>query len=234
MSARGKDPKSDNSHYLIYAAAYLTAVFLLMRFIPQLAILLLVLGVTFAAVLLGMKMVDGVKAGRNQFRKNTKNDFKSRVRTRLHECKASEARFREEAETVRESIRKLRDDLDRISTTDESELERGQTLIKELQAEFNLRHAKAAFFADCATKLQQLLDRHRLQESIAARKKELEALRETNFDDEASVEETRYHLEQDSIELATITELSQDIAVSFKAEQAEELRARLEKLRGSL
>lgn len=234
MSARGKDPKSDNSNYLIYAAAYLTVVFVLMRFLPQFAILLLVLGITLAAVFIGMKMVDGVKAGRKKFQNSAKNDFKSRVLARLQECKANEVRFREEAEAVRESIRKLRDDLERISTADKSELERGQTLIKELQAEFNLRHAKAAFFADCATKLQQLLDRHRLQESIAARKKELEALRETNFDDEASVEETRYHLEQDSIELATITELSQDIAVSFKAEQAEELRARLEKLRGSL
>jgi len=234
MSAHGKDPQPDHTNNLIYAAVYLTAVFILMRFNPQLAITFLVIGIVFFLGVFGLKLSKGIRKGFLDHKNRTSDDFKLRVKRRLLECKLNEERFRDEAETVRDSIRQLRDDLELTAEVDPHEKERGETLVKELQAEFNLRHAKAAFFADCATKLQQLLDRHRLHESIAARKKELEALRETNFDDEAAVEETRYHLEQDSIELNTIAELTRDIAVSLKAEQAEELRARLEKLRTSL
>lgn len=232
MSAPGKTPSPDYSNLLIYAAIYLAAVFVIMRFSPRLALGLLallgVVGLGAAGYLLYRRLLE--KAGTKQRR----HDFKSRVRARLEECRVSEQRFRGEAEQVRLSIRQLRDDLQLGTEADKEEKERGEALVKELQAEFNLRHAKAAFFADCAAKLQQLLNRHRLHESISARKRELEQLRQTNFDDEAAVEETRYHLEQDTIELDTIAELSRDVAISFKAEQAEALRARLEKLRAKL
>ncbi|MEL7163426.1 MAG: hypothetical protein AAFN92_21895 [Bacteroidota bacterium] len=232
MSAPGKTPSPDYSNFLIYAAIYLAVVFVIMRFSPRLAIgLLALLGV---AALAGAGYFLFQRFQQKTKGKVQRNDFKSRVRARLTECRASEHRFREEAEQVRHSIRQLRDDLELGTEADQEEKERGEALVKELRAEFNLRHAKAAFFADCATKLQQLLDRHRLHESINARKKELEQLRQTNFDDEATVEETRYHLEQDTIELDTIAELSRDVAVSFKAEQAEALRARLEQLRAKL
>jgi len=232
MSAPGKRPEKDHSNYLIYAAVYLAIVFVLMRFSARLAFALLFLLAGAACVFGAYLLVRQIQT--RKARTGKEDDFKSRVRTRLAECRASENRFREEAERVHASIRQLRDDIERSDAADEDERARGQVLVKELQAEFDLRHAKAAFFAECATKLQQLLDRHRLHESITARKKELEALRETNYDDEAAVEETRYHLEQDGIELDTIAELSRDIAVSFKAEQAEALRARLEKLRTDL
>jgi cell division protein FtsB len=160
--------------------------------------------------------------------------FEKRVRARLGECRTQEDRFREEAKTIMNSIRTLRDDLSRSGTATVEERQRAEEVIRDLEAEFNLRHAKAAFFTDCAAKLEELLQRHRLQESIAARKKELRELRSTNFDDEARVEELRYHLEQDRIQLDTITELSRTMAVSFKAEQAEELRVRLDALRTAL
>lgn len=162
------------------------------------------------------------------------SEFQQRVETRLRECREQEDRFREEAKSIMTSVRTLRDDLSRSNAATAEEKGRAEEVIRELEAEFNLRHAKAAFFTDCAVKLEELLQRHRLQESIAARKKELTTLRSTNFDDEARVEELRYHLEQDRIQLDTITELSRTMAVSFKAEQAEELRVRLDALRTTL
>ncbi|MBC6995457.1 hypothetical protein QWY85_10275 [Neolewinella lacunae] len=221
-----------NPTLLIFIAVYLMAVVFLLRVAPRVAILMFLLGalggVAWAAWE-GRRRWLGARLARKEER-----TFAGRVSKRLRECLAQEERFRSEAESIRESTRALREDLEKSGNAGADEIARGEQLIRDFEAEFNLRHAKAAFFADCAKRLRELLDRHRLHESIAARRKELEALRSTNFDDEASLEETRYHLEQDSIQLDTIAELSRDVAISYKAEQAEELRARLEKLRTSL
>lgn len=227
MSAPGKNPLPDSQTFLIGLGIYLTLAILLMRFMPALAILLLALG------LVGMLGYYGWLL-RDNLRKDKTDDFASRVRQRHADCKHKEEKFRSEAEQIRLSIATLRDDLERSVAAGDEEIARAEAVIKELEAEFNLRHAKASFFADCATKLKTLLDRYQLQESIAARKRELDTLRSANFDDEAALEETRYHLERDTIELDTIAELSKEAFVSFKAEQAEELRQRLEKLRSQL
>ena len=174
-----------------------------------------------------------VFAGKDSFGGN-KNTFAGRIEARLLECRVKEEQFRNESHFIRDRIQGLREDLERSSRADESERARAQVLIKEFEAEFDLRHAKVSFFNECAERLEELLARHRLHQSINDRKKELEQLRQSNFDDEATMEETRYHLEQDTIQLDTIAELTQDATVSFKAEQAEELRQRLEKLRSSL
>lgn len=227
-----RDPESELYTYLLVGSVYLALVFFSFRLFPQVAILLLAIG---AVVGLGWFFAFGrQKLREKQLVRREKNTFAGRIKTRLEECQAKEAQFRNEAEFIRGRIRSLRDDLERSALADEAEKARAQVLIKEFEAEFNLRHAKASFFADCIKRLEELLARHQLNQSIAARKRELEELRKTNFDDEARMEETRYHLEQDTIQLDTITELSKDISVSFKAEQAEELRARLEKLRISL
>lgn len=227
-----RDPESELYTYLLVGSVYLALALLSFRLFPQVAILLLVIG---AVAVLGWLLV----VGRQKFRarvlkRKGDNTFAGRIQARLAECRDKEAQFRNEAEFIRDRIRSLREDLKRSARADEAEKARAQVLIKEFEAEFNLRHAKASFFADCTKRLEELLARHQLNLSITARKRELEELRKTNFDDEASIEETRYHLEQDTIQLDTITELSRDISVSFKAEQAEELRARLEKLRISL
>ena len=160
--------------------------------------------------------------------------FSRRVAERLTDCRRREERFRDEGEQILHSIATLRDDLSRNGNPSEEERTRAETVIKELEGEFSLRHAKASFFADCSVKLKELLDRHRLVESIAARRRELREMRQNNFDDEAAVEETRFSIEQDSIELDTIVELSHTATHSHKAEQTEDLRARLERLRSSL
>ncbi len=231
MSAPGNTPSPDTSTKLIVLGIYLTIVILLMRFNPGMSIILLGLGIFAGLGYYAFKEQDDL---RKKFTKPDTTDFATRVKLRYLDCQEKEEKFRSEAEGIRKSILTLREDLERSVAAGEEERNHATSLIKEFEAEFNLRHAKAAFFADCATKLKTLLDRYQLQESIIARKKELEALRSTNFDDEAALEETRYHLERDTIELDTITELGKEVFVSFKAEQAEELRDRLEKLRSSL
>lgn len=227
MSAPGKNTKPDSQMLLIGLGIYLTLTVLIMRFLPGLAIMLLVIG------LVGMLGYYGWLFSQRRS-KNKTDDFADRVMQRFQDCRQKEEQFRSEAEQIRQSIATLRDDVERSTAAGEDERARAENVIKELEAEFNLRHAKASFFADCATKLKTLLDRYRLQESIAARKKELDHLRSANFDDEAALEETRYHLERDTVELDTIAELSKEAFVNFKAEQADELRQKLEKLRSQL
>lgn len=218
--------------YLLPAVAYLLLTMLVFRISPPLALTLLIIGFTvglgwFLAV--GRQKLETMRSERSE-----RNTFGGRIRSRLEECREKEAKFRNEADFIRGRITALREDLERGTKADESEKARAQVLIKEFEAEFNLRHAKTSFFSDCIKRLEELLARHQLHQSINDRKRELEELRKSNFDDEATMEETRYHLEQDTIQLDTIAELSKDVTVSFKAEQAEELRTRLEKLRSSL
>ncbi len=229
MSAPANTTGPDNPTLLIYACLYFLVASLMLRLSPGLGIMLFLIGIIGIAAYFGASWLKKHRAS-----KPDTADIGFRINQRYNDCKAKEERFRTEAENIRQSIATLRDDIERSTTADTEEVARAQKLITDFEAEFNLRHAKASFFADCAAKLKALLDRHQLQESIAARKRELEALRSTNFDDEAALEETRYHLEKDTIELDTIAELSREAFVSFKAEQAEELRLRLEKLRGEL
>jgi len=229
MSAPANTTGPDHLTLLIYACLYFLVASLMLRFSPGLGLMLFIIGIVGIAVYFGTSWF----RKQREAKPNT-TDIGYRIRKRYEDCKAKEERFRTEAENIRQSIATLRDDIDRSTTADPQEIARAQKLIVEFEAEFNLRHAKASFFADCGAKLKALLGRHQLQESIAARKRELENLRSTNFDDEAALEETRYHLEKDTIELDTIAELSREAFVSFKAEQAEELRLRLEQLRSEL
>ncbi|NJC28139.1 hypothetical protein [Neolewinella antarctica] len=228
MSAK-TDPTEPNwNNLLIAGAAYLLVLFGIITLNPFVGVVLFLfsslVALATAAVFFLRRKVD--------VRKETKDQgLGARLRRRLTACQRQEDKFRDEADAIRVSIEELRNDLERSTTAPAEELERGEKVLKALKAEFDLRHTKALFFADCATRLKQLLARHQLNDNIARRQKELSTLRATNFDDEAAVEETHYHLEQDSIQIETVSELSKEVGDYFKTEQAEELRQRLEKLR---
>lgn len=235
MSAPNHNPQPSKKALLAVAGlSFITLIVLLFRVSPRLAFALICFGLGLGIYWVATEGVRGVRKGIARYRAKDGNDFGLRVEARRRDCLRQEERFRSEAEDIRRSIATLRADLDRSGGAESEAADRARRLIKEFDAEFNLRLAKAAFFADCANKLQTLRDRYTLQQSIAARKQELDHLRSTNFDDEAQLEETRYHLEREGIELATIEELSREAFVSAKAEQAEALRLRLEKLRGEL
>lgn len=226
MSGSEKTPEN----YLLFPILLLAIAFFTFRLSPALAATLMIIaggGMIYLAYQL-------VNRQRNQADNSKGDAFGSRIQQRYQSCLTREEKFRTEAEKIRLRIAQLREDLARSANAEAQEIARAQQLITEFEAEFKLRHAKAAFFADCAAKLNSLQDRYQLQRSITEGKRELDALRAANFDDEASLEETRYHLERDTIELDTIAELSKEAFVSFKAEQAEELRLRLEKLREEL
>jgi hypothetical protein len=230
MNVFGKNNWPDLPTALLYGGIYLVVVLVFFRASPPVAATLLLLGLAS----LPYFAFHYYKQYRADHPNSSDDAFGQRVNQRYKDCRTKEEQFRTEAERIRLSIVSLRDDVERSATADAGEIDRAKTLITEFEAEFNLRHAKASFFADCAIKLKSLLDRYQLQQSIATRKRELDALRSANFDDEATLEETRFHLERDTIELDTIAELSKEAFVSFKAEQADELRLRLEKLRGEL
>lgn len=220
---------NDNSHkvdpslVMILTAAVLFWSAVLAFFVPSLAVVVVFAGIIAFAFYLNYVNISGVT--------DAEEDFAAQVRRRLDHCKAQEDHFRDEAEAVRRSIRALRDDLEDAPAEWTAEHAQAKTTLADLKAEFNLRHVKALFFADCATRLQEMLGRYQLRQSIQARRDELRRLRRTNHDVEADMEETRYHLERDAAQLEAIAELSREAVGDFQAERAEELRARLEELR---
>lgn len=233
-----KSPQGpDLPRLFLIASVTLMAFALLLRVYPPLAFMGFLIGCVGGFFFLGDRfrvwIMGKQSAGGDRYAAGD-TEFSRRVAERLADCREREERFRDEGERILKSISTLRDDLSRNANSSSEEVDRAQQVIKELEAEFSLRHAKASFFADCAERLRVLLDRHRLVESIAARRRELRDLRQSNFDDEAAVEETRFSIEQDSIELDTIVELSNSAVASNKTEQTEDLRDRLERLRATL
>ena len=222
---------TDLTRHLLLGGVALLSLLLLLRIHPPMAFMAFAIGATVGFFLLGQRLTSFGKKGNGD---GADTDFSRRVSERLADCRQREENFRDEGERILRSISTLRDDMDRSASVDPDARSKAAAIIKELEAEFSLRHAKANFFADCAARLKELLDRHRLVESMAARRRELRDLRQNNFDDEAAVEETRFGIEQDTIQLDTIVELSNSAASSNKAEQAEALRDRLERLRTSL
>ncbi|WP_157976045.1 hypothetical protein [Lewinella sp. IMCC34191] len=222
----------DYTRIILIGGIVVLSLLLLLRVYPPLAFMAFLVALTVGFVFLGGSVKRYLlKDSRPEA---DQSEFAQRVAERLYDCRNREERFRDEGERILKSMATLRDDLSRSPGVDPTEVQKAEQVIRELEAEFSLRHAKASFFAECAQQLKELLDRHRLVESITARRRELRALRQTNFDDEAVVEETRFHIEQDSIELDTIVELSNNAANSSKAEQANALRRRLEQLRDTL
>ena len=222
----------DHTRILLTAGLVVLCLLLLLRVHPPAAFMGALIGGAVGLAFVGGYL--GRWLGKSTGRADDDSEFARRVAERLQDCRQREERFRDEGERIMRSIATLRDDLSRSPDVDPVEASKAEAVIRELEAEFSLRHAKAGFFAECALKLKELLDRHRLVESITARRRELRNLRQSNFDDEAVVEETRFHIEQDTIELDTIVELSNNAASSSKAEQTDALRARLEQLRGKL
>ncbi|PPK85294.1 hypothetical protein CLV84_2188 [Neolewinella xylanilytica] len=222
----------DYTRTILIGGLVVLSLLLLLRIYPPLAFTAFLLAAAVAFVLVGGSVTQWLRG--NARPQADESEFAQRVSERLRDCRQREERFRDEGERILKSIATLRDDLSRNTSVDPTEVKKAEDVIRELEAEFSLRHAKAGFFAECAQQLKELLDRHRLMESISARRRELRNLRQTNYDDEAVVEETRFHIEQDSIELDTIVELSNNAAGSSKAEQANALRRRLEQLRGTL
>lgn len=231
MSAPKKNSPPDLNNLLLAGVAYLTFVMIALYVNPLVGIGLFVFGILVSIATASFYYL---RRGLGEFTAKEDQSFGARVRRRLRDCEMQEDKFRDQANTIKKNIDNLQNDLDRSKTAPAEEIARGEKVIAALKAEFDLRHTKALFFADCATRLKELLDRHQLNESIAAHQKELSRLRATNFDDEAAVEETRYHLEQDSIQLETLSELTKDVGEYFKTEQAEELRQRLEALRSKI
>lgn len=166
--------------------------------------------------------------------KEHERTFVGQVEARLASCREQEARFQQEAADIRDRMSSLRAMLEGRQQLMEEDRARAQVLLRDFSAEFDLRHAKAQFFGACIIRLEALLDRQQLYQRMEEDKRLLEKLRSSNFDDEAHIEETRYQLEQDTIQLSTIMELSQNVFRSDRADQAQALRRQLEKLKDTL
>ena len=225
------DDNPNVNYLLIAGAVYLTFLLIAISINPVIGVSLFLFSSAVGCV---AAIIYIIRRQVEQRARPQVHGFGPRCRDRIAECRRQEDKFRDEANTIRRNITSLQEDLERSTTAPRQDIERAENTVKALKAEFDLRHTKALFFADCATRLEQLLRRHRLNENIKQRQQELEQLRTTNLNDEATVEETRHFLEQDSNQLEALTKINREVSEYFKTEHAEELRDRMDKLRSKI
>ena len=235
MSAPQQDPTPNQNYLLVAGAVYLLVLIVLSLVNPTLGIAVIIFNAVLALAtgvifVVRRRLDEAAGAGLG----GKERGFATRVGQRLRECRRQEDKFRDEANAIRRSITALQEDIARGTTAPSEEVARAEETLTALKSEFDLRHTKALFFADCATRLQQLLDRHRLNESVKQRQQELNQLRSANFDDEASVEEARYYVEQNTTQLETLEAIKQDVEQHPTNSNAKELQERLDALRKNI
>ncbi len=160
--------------------------------------------------------------------KQAANSFAGSIEQKMTAARQQALLFREEAEKINQSRLELLKQLEKTKGAEAIIQQKGEHLLRELNQEQALRHAKATFFDTAAAELQNLLEQHKLQEQLLLKEAELEALRANNFDDIAHMDNLRYTLERDKIRLATIGELTHRAAVSPNLHDTEQLHLDLE------
>lgn len=153
-----------------------------------------------------------------------------RIEQRIDTCNTHVAEYETEIAELREDLRKLRDRIDEIGTPHPESRRESERLAREFEREIQLRQSKIDFFQQCIGQLEDLLRQHYLNLEIQRSREKIDQLKQRRTDDVASMEEMRYQIEQESIQLETITELSQRAAAAEGLDQTEFLRGEIQKM----
>jgi hypothetical protein len=213
---------------LIQAALLVVGIMIFVRFLPLLlrfllpALALVLLG---AIVYLAWQQVD--KARQKRALAGT---TEGRILARIDFCKEQTAQNQEELVHIRENIEDLHRQLQAVEGLTPNKRQGLQRLAREFEAELQLRQAKAAFFELALKKLQNVLRNSQISQTLDAKEEELRRLKETRYDDLASMEELRSDLETETLYLDTIDELSLKLDSSTSLENAVKLRNELEEM----
>lgn len=114
-----------------------------------------------------------------------------------------------------------------LSTSNRQEI---QGLLAAYKKERRLRITKQEFFDASQEKLGIMLKNKRISEELAAKKAQLEQLREEQFEELAELENIRYDIETDIFYLDAIDELSEKILAQKTSQSADTLKLELEKM----
>ncbi len=114
-----------------------------------------------------------------------------------------------------------------LSTSNRQEI---QGLLEAYKKERRLRITKQEFFKASQEKLGIMLKNKSISEDLAAKKAQLEELREEQYEELAELETIRYDIESDVFYLDAIDELSEKILAQKTAQSADTLKLELEKM----
>lgn len=151
-----------------------------------------------------------------------------------------EGRANQQLDRLEELAEKNQEELDLINTalqdiqykTQESLSSSNRQEIQGLLAAYKkerlLRITKQEFFEASQEKLAVMLKNKRISEELAAKKAQLEQLREEQFEELAELENIRYDIETDIFYLDAIDELSEKILAQKTSQSADTLKLELE------
>ncbi len=199
---------------------------LFVRFFPALWGALAFGALLFPLLLLGLLAHRFWK--KKQAPKLANSNSANSLEQKIAEAQQQADHFRTTAQQIQKSRQELALQLDKTKNPTPAVAEKSQRLLRELDEEQALRNAKANFFEALVVGLQDLREQGLLQEQLSCKEAELEALRASNYDDIAHMEELRYALERDKAYLDTIGTLTHRAANSPNLNDTQQLRLDLE------
>lgn len=200
----------------------------LLRFAGPLRFLIVTLAIAGAVGFLIYLAYEFVRQQRAKSRQDF--DLPEGVAQRLQQVeqqvKANEAEMR----AIRKSLRELRQEVrneDALNVKNRSE---AQYLIREFEAELELRQAKISFYRTAGHKLNRLLYNRQFSQSLAEKEAELRRLKENHYEDLADMESLRSDVELEILYLDTIDELSLKVPENLSLEHVQQLQLQLEEM----
>lgn len=221
-----------NEKLLWFGVISIIATFFLMRFFPFLRFVLIALLLLVALGFSIMGLITFVK--KRQKERTFKRSTVGQVRSRIDYCRSQIQKNKDELEQIRQDIRELERDLDPGVEIAPQHKREGESLIEGFRSEFKLRQTKIGFFEACVQKLEVLIHNHNIASQLVEKKKALEQLKESHYEELAAMEELRTQVEMDTHYLNTIRELSTQMFLSQTVDDALLLKLELEKMTSEL
>lgn len=200
----------------------------LLRFAGPLRFMLLTLVIFGAIGFLAYLIYEFVRQKRTK--KQNRGSLPAGIAERIDQARDQIKRNEEEISNIRKNLRELRKEernADKLNVRNRTDL---QYLIREFEAELQLRQAKSNFYRTAEHKLNRLLHNHQLSLSLAGKEEELRRLKEHHYEDLADMEEMRSDMELETLYLDTIDELSLKISDNLSLEHVEHLQQQLEEM----
>ena len=203
-------------------------IILLLRFAGPLRFMILTLTILGGIGFLGYLVYEYIRQENSNFR--NRGSVPAGVGARMEQVEDQLARNEKEIKSIQKNLRELRRELhdeDALNTKNRTD---ANYLIREFEAELELRRAKSSFYKTVKHKLNRLLHNHQLSQSLADKEAELRRLKEHHYDDLADMEALRSDMELETLYLDTIDELSLKVPDNLSLEHVQELQKQLEEM----
>jgi hypothetical protein len=152
------------------------------------------------------------------------------VAQQIEECQQRVEKNAVELEEIRQHLADLSRNLKYGESDNAKARQEAQQLLEAFQRELGIREAKSVFFATCLEKLERLQRHHQLTRLLAEKRKRLEILRESEYQDIAELETIKSAIELEQDHLDTIDSLYRQALISNSAESLAVLQKSLEQM----